>query len=692
MRSVGRILAAAGCAVVVVAPAAAAAYVTDSGRVELVVDGDTVQVDIAGDGKSGVHVRNAGIQAMERGQCGSAEATTAHKALVGVGSVVLKSTYASSTSRDGDGRIRPLRYVETPGGMDVQAGLLSRGLVLAYPFGGELARQDAYHLAAQQAALTRVGLWSGTLCGEGPDQDAKIRIWVNWDADGDDSKNISGEYIRVLNEGSEPLNLTGWWVRSPTPSIFRFPSGTTVAPGRYISVRSGTGSNTARDLYWGDSAARFYKPTPEAVHAFGAFLFDPDGDIRSWTMYPCTWGCPETLSTAWNVSWGATYDPPGDDSANPNAETLNLSNTSRERIDVSYRVVTLLGYVTEFGPGTYLDPGETLRVHMGRGSESRLHKYMGRDHALLSNAGGSALIRSTDGFQIGCARWGDGGPASHRCSPTAVRSFDRVELTSVDQGRSVRYQVIPAGRKWAYRLERWQVDAWVVADSGEFPATGTLTHPVPTGRYRLVIPGQLGFRSGVSEPIYVLPTSEGAVGSGPVQPAAWVSNVADRVGMLRVSVRPTLGIADDWRFILQRKSGTAWVAVGSYSTKGAPETREFTYQRSGTYRVVVPARPGYLAALSPEHLHRAPRIGVSVGVAAQSRLVIDAGPSLPGAGNFRLTIQKKSGSVWRNVRSMRTAGAAERVTVNVPKGRYRVVVGNQWGYLGVTSSSRYVRR
>jgi hypothetical protein len=80
--------------------------------------------------------------------------------------------------------------------------------------------------------------------------------------------------------------------------------------------------------------------------------------------------------------------------------------------------VTLSGYVLEFGRGSYIDPGETLRVHMGRGTQSRLHKYMGRDRATLSNAGGSAVIRNVEGVQIGCARWGNGGPAAYQCSPT----------------------------------------------------------------------------------------------------------------------------------------------------------------------------------------------------------------------------------------------------------------------------------
>lgn len=690
MTYLGRSMLIAAFAVLLASPALGAGYVTATGRAEFVVDGDTVQVDIDGDGKSGVHVRNSGIQAMERGQCGAAAATSAHGALVGHGQVVLKSTHASSTSTDGDGRVRPLRYVETPAGTDVQVELLRKGLVLAYPFGGEIARQDQYHLEAQKAALRGVGLWSRSLCADGPDQGAHIRMWVNWDADGYDPSNITGEYVRILNEGTSSLDLSGWWMRSPTPSLFHFPAGTVVAPGRYISVRSGSGTNTTTNLYWGDSAARFYNPTPGGVHAFGGFLFDPDGDLRSWSMYPCTWGCQEPLTTAWNVAWSATYDPPGDESLDPNLETLNLTNRSSQRIDASYRVVTLSGYVHEFGPGSYLDPGETLRVHMGRGTASRLHKYMGRDHAVLASAGGSAVIRSVEGVQIGCARWGDGGPAAYQCSATGLRPLDEVELAAADHGTALLLRVIPGGLGWSYRVERLWGGSWTAVGAGILPSSGVLTLPAEPGRYRLVIPEQLGYRGAESAALDLAIIPEPV--TSPVQPAASITKVPGRVGVLRVGVQPVRASGEDWQFQLQRQAGGAWRSLGTFRTSGTGETRDFSYLASGTYRALVLGQAGSTEAASSALPYIAPRITVSLSVASRTRLVADAGPSLPGTDSFRLAVQKKSGSGWRTVRSVRTSGRAEKVTIDVPRGTYRVLLANQRGYLGVTSSGRYVAR
>jgi endonuclease YncB( thermonuclease family) len=691
MTRLSRATVLAGFAVLLAAPALGAGLVTFTGRAEFVVDGDTVQVDIDGDGKSGVHVRNAGIQAMERGQCGAAAATTALGAVVGRGQVVLKATNASSTSPDNDGRIRPLRYIETPSGADAQVELLRKGLVLAYPFGGEIARQDQYHLEAQKASVQGVGLWSRAMCSYGPAQHARIRMWVNWDADGDDTTNLNGEYVRILNEGTDTLDLTGWWMRSPTPTLFRFPSGTSVAPGRYLSVRSGYGTNTATNLYWGDGAARFYNPTPGGVHAFGAFLFDPDGDLRSWSMYPCTWGCQEPLTTAWNVAWDATYDPPGDESVDPNLETLNLTNRSSQRIDASYRVVTLSGYVHEFGPGSYIDPGETLRVHMGRGTPTRLHKYMGRTHSVLSNAGGSAVIRNVEGVQIGCARWGDGGAAAYQCVPTGIRPIDEVQLASSNQGTALRLRVIPGGVERSYRLERLVGEAWTGAGDGTLPSTGSLTLPAETGRYRLVIPAQLGYGGAQSAPIDLAPVPDAPV--APVVPlSASIGTVPSRVGVLRVGVQPSRTTGQDWQFQLQRQSGGAWRSLGTYATSGPGETRDFHYLVSGTYRAVAPAQGGMAEAVTRAFPYSAPRMTVALSVASRSKLVVDAGPSLPGTVNYRVTVQKRSGGGWRTVRSVRTSGKAEKVTVDVPRGTYRVLLQNQHGYLAVTSPSRFVAR
>ena len=76
--------------------------------VKHVVDGDTESVDAWGDGiVMTEHVRNAGIQTMETGQCHSAEAAAAMSRLT-LGKLVWMSASSPSSASYG----RPLRFVD----------------------------------------------------------------------------------------------------------------------------------------------------------------------------------------------------------------------------------------------------------------------------------------------------------------------------------------------------------------------------------------------------------------------------------------------------------------------------------------------------------------------------------------------------------------------------------------------------
>ncbi len=60
-----------------------------------------------------------------------------------------------------------------------------------------------------------------------------------------------------------------------------------------MRVHPGVGSSTGEDLYWGLAESVFENVTgaPTSM-GDGAWLFDPDGDLRAWQMYPCVWACP----------------------------------------------------------------------------------------------------------------------------------------------------------------------------------------------------------------------------------------------------------------------------------------------------------------------------------------------------------------------------------------------------------------
>jgi endonuclease YncB( thermonuclease family) len=139
-RAAAVLTALATIAGVGVAAAPAVHANTETGPVTFVADGDTIDVDVAGDGTSTpVRVRIAGIQAMElsvysqdlskvRGPCWGPAATRRLTQLVKGTTVRLTSRYASSNSRGRE--LRHVAFRQNGTWVDVGRILLVEGLVL----------------------------------------------------------------------------------------------------------------------------------------------------------------------------------------------------------------------------------------------------------------------------------------------------------------------------------------------------------------------------------------------------------------------------------------------------------------------------------------------------------------------------------------------------------------------------------
>jgi competence protein ComEC len=74
---------------------------------------------------------------------------------------------------------------------------------------------------------------------------------VHADAEGDDRENLNDEYMILENTGSDTLDLSGWTISDAADHTYTIPDGTTIAPGDTLTIHSGSGSDTALDLYWG---------------------------------------------------------------------------------------------------------------------------------------------------------------------------------------------------------------------------------------------------------------------------------------------------------------------------------------------------------------------------------------------------------------------------------------------------------
>jgi len=78
---------------------------------------------------------------------------------------------------------------------------------------------------------------------------------VNADASGNDNDNLNDEYVTFENTGDAELDLSGYTLEDAAGATYTFPDGTTLAPGDQVTVHTGSGSDTATDLYWGSGRA-----------------------------------------------------------------------------------------------------------------------------------------------------------------------------------------------------------------------------------------------------------------------------------------------------------------------------------------------------------------------------------------------------------------------------------------------------
>ena len=378
------------------------------GRVSKVADGDTLFVTL--DSGKEVQVRNAGIQAMEAGQCGAASATATMASLAPVGSrVLLTARYASSTSEVG-GVVRLLRFIyvlKDGKWLDTQLALLQKGEVLWYPIPPEYANSGKYREAMERAAAAKSGLFNPTRsCGT--TGSTTPRMWINYDGDGDENVDVNSEYIRVLNPTSANLDVSGWWIRDGSQVEKRMPSGTVIKPGGTLTLHVGKGTDapTRGRLFWGWSSPRYQNTINPAtggraadIHGNAAYLFDPRGNVRALTTYPCSTCGAHALKGRVRLA----AQPTGAD------ERTTVTNISSAAVDLSHLVLQARGSVYEIAPGTRLNPGEALTVKMRTGTNSRLVQYWGKTTQYnLPDGGYEMRLRDGRDVPIACVSWGSG--------------------------------------------------------------------------------------------------------------------------------------------------------------------------------------------------------------------------------------------------------------------------------------------
>lgn len=368
-------------------------------------------------------MRIAGIQAFEENdessgipECNATNATARLSQLIGCNPDNSCPANTKVTLKiwdtDLESQGRPFRFV-FKGGVNVGYKLVAEGYALAFAHPDETLYNKDLFIAQQNAMDNNIGpLWnsSESQCAAGPGSGSQLKMWVNWDAPGNDSlpENRNGEWIKIKNEGSSTVNLANWTLRDTgLQHIWKFPSYASVAAGQTITVKVGYGSDGGGVYYMNQSSAVFENYLPE-----GAYLLDywgsinRCGEIRASFTYPCLTNCSDPLQG--KIYLTVNYDAPGDDSSNPNGEWVKLKNVSNEDVDLQMYLlhsdpVGSANY--SFDSNSVIHPNETMQVFIGKGTDSRLIKYWGNSTSILTNSKDRVWLDTYDSIEIEEESW-----------------------------------------------------------------------------------------------------------------------------------------------------------------------------------------------------------------------------------------------------------------------------------------------
>jgi lamin tail-like protein len=259
------------------------------------------------------------------------------------------------------------------------------------------------------------GIFDTDHCGAGPSSTAQLRMWVNYEADGPDTQNLAGEYVRIQNTGSSDVSIAGWKLRDaghhltqrvvrPGHTYFTFPSGSVVRAGSFITVFAVDGTqDPAHGRFFLDISTlpAFPNVTDPTLGYPGMalFLLDPDLDFRAWADYPCLIHCVRPpVHIHWVKGQGT-----------PEVVSLRVDDGVTSAVDLSGVVVTNDGWVREIDPGTYLLPGETLRLLVqGDGVDTRLKQYWHKDYWIFEDSGDTIVLRTATGLVLDTFSYGSG--------------------------------------------------------------------------------------------------------------------------------------------------------------------------------------------------------------------------------------------------------------------------------------------
>ena len=394
-----------------------------TGKVKLIADGDTLRIDIDGDGTRRVRdVRFVGINAMEltrysnavrkrRGACHALEATAVVDRYVRRARWRVRLVAQRASSRTGN-RLRRQVWVRADGRwQDLSALVLEQGLALWLPNDDEWAPNREFHELAEQARAAQKGLYDPDACRPGPDQDVPLTLWVNWDGNG--NRELADEWVQINNPGARPVSLAGWWFRDSWLNTnrdgvpgFAFPSGTTIPAGGSVRLHVGCGTNTADGVLLVPDLDRVRERQPRPARRRRRRLpVRPRRRPARVDDLPVLLSCTDGLQDRVQVRVRAQA-PESVAVANVSAEPLSLAGYQLKLHHPERREVFVTAYT--FGREPVLAPGDALELRLEGRANGPLERSWPIGPFALRDNGNAVSLRTFTDIVIACEAWGVG--------------------------------------------------------------------------------------------------------------------------------------------------------------------------------------------------------------------------------------------------------------------------------------------
>jgi Lamin Tail Domain/Right handed beta helix region len=158
-------------------------------------------------------------------------------------------------------------------------------------------------LAVRLALATALAIPAGlglTLAGAEPAEAAGCVYFssVKFNATGDDTKNLNGEWVKVTNRCATTFNIGGWRVKDRAGNTYTFASPTRMGTGS-IYLHTGKGTNRPGHRYWRRSSPVWNNTGTET-----AYLLNKSGTIVHRVTRVVSSGSSSGTS-AWSTAFGS---------------------------------------------------------------------------------------------------------------------------------------------------------------------------------------------------------------------------------------------------------------------------------------------------------------------------------------------------------------------------------------------------